>query len=129
MLIRMKKWNFVNFLSASCLKSLTCCSFFRDYLMPGTKVGVILPCCHPFIYCSRIDYQRTLISPKSLTPSHLSFGGKICSIYIYIYTLVYVLWRFVVLRQSACINSIGCLSQHDLISSGLVRAFWQSVRN
>lgn len=107
--------------------------FFRDYLMPGTKVGVILPCCHPFIYCSRIDYQCTHISPKSLTPSHLSFGGKICYIGIYIYTLVYVLWRFVVLRQSACINSIGCLSQHDLISSvmvtGLVRVFWQSVRN
>lgn len=40
--------------------------FFRDYLMPGTKVGVILPCCHPFIYCSRIDYQCTHISPKSL---------------------------------------------------------------
>lgn len=133
MLIRMKKWNFVNFFSVLCLKSLICCSFFRDYLMPGTKVGVILPCCHPFIYCSRIDYRRTLISPKSLTPSHLSFGGKICYIGIYIYTLVYVLWRFVVLRQSACINSIGCLSQHDLISSvmvtGLVRAFWQSVRN
>lgn len=128
MLIRMKKWNFVNFFSVLCLKSLICCSFFRDYLMPGTKVGVILPCCHPFIYCSRIDYQCTLISPKSLTPSHLSFGGKICYISIHIYTGI----CFVEI-QSACINSIGCLSQHDLISSvmvtGLVRAFWQSVRN
>lgn len=104
--------------------------FFRDYLMPGTKVGVILPCCRPFIYCSRIDYQCTHISPKSLTPSHLSFGGKICSIYIYIH--IYTGICFVEM-QSACINSIGCLSQHDLISSvmvtGLVRAFWQSVRN
>lgn len=63
--------------------------FFRDYLMPGTKVGVILPCCHHFIYCSRIDYQCTLISPESLTPSHLSFGIKIC--------YIYVLWRFIVL--------------------------------
>lgn len=128
MLIRMKKWNFVNFFSVLCLKSLICCSFFRDYLMPGTKVGVILPCCHPFIYCSRIDYQCTLISPKSLTPSHLSFGGKICYISIHIYTGICF-----VEMQSACINSIGCLSQHDLISSvmvtGLVRAFWQSVRN
>lgn len=94
--------------------------FFRDYLMPGTKVGVILPCCRPFIYCSRIDYQCTHISPKSLTPSHLSFGGKI----LHIYTGICF-----VEMQSACINSIGCLSQHDLISSGLVRAFWQSVRN
>lgn len=130
MLIRMKKWNFVNFFSVLCLKSLTCCSFFRDYLMPGTKVGVILPCCRPFIYCSRIDYQCTHISPKSLTPSHLSFGGMICSIYIYI--SIYTGICFVEM-QSACINSIGCLSQHDLISSvmvtGLVRAFWQSVRN
>lgn len=130
MLIRMKKWNFVNFFSVLCLKSLICCSFFRDYLMPGTKVGVILPCCRPFIYCSRIDYQCTHISPKSLTPSHLSFGGMICSIYIYI--SIYTGICFVEM-QSACINSIGCLSQHDLISSvmvtGLVRAFWQSVRN
>lgn len=129
MLIRMKKWNFVNFFSVLCLKSLTCCSFFRDYLMPGTKVGVILPCCHPFIYCSRIDYQCTHISPKSLnTQSPFLWRKDLLYRYIHIYTGI----CFVEI-QSACINSIGCLSQHDLISSvmvtGLVRAFWQSVRN
>lgn len=89
-----EKMKFCQFLQCFVFEIIDLLFFFRDYLMPGTKVGVILPCCHPFIYYSRIDYQCTLISPKSLTPIHLSFGGKICYIGIYIYTLVYVLWRF-----------------------------------
>lgn len=80
-----EKMKFCQFLQCSVFEIIDLLFFFRDYLMPGTKVGVILPCCHPFIYCSRIDYQCTLISPKSLTPSHLSFG-----IYKYIY--IYIHW-------------------------------------
>lgn len=101
--------------------------FFRDYLMPGTKVGVKLYVVIILFIAVELITNKLLFHLRvKITPSHLSFGIKICYRYMF-------LWRFIVLRKSVCTNSIVCLSQHDPISSvmvtGLVRAFWQSVRN